>query len=119
MSALTGGPSQSSGVVLPKLNLSQTLSLEQTLAGLGLPTDGDFSGLGKRDHEISQVVQKVVMKVDEQGTKAAAATGIGVTSAVAPLMPVVTFDRPFLLLLQDTATGTPLFLARVADPNSS
>jgi serine protease inhibitor len=26
------------------------------------------------------------------------------------------FDRPYLLLVTDTATGEPLFLARVANP---
>lgn len=28
-----------------------------------------------------------------------------------------TFDRPFLLLLEDTATHTPLFLARITNPS--
>jgi hypothetical protein len=28
----------------------------------------------------------------------------------------VTFDRPYLMLVTDAATGEPLFLARVADP---
>jgi serine protease inhibitor len=28
----------------------------------------------------------------------------------------VLFDRPYLLLIRDTATGEPLFLARVAGP---
>jgi len=28
----------------------------------------------------------------------------------------VVFDRPYLLLVTDTATGEPLFLARVAHP---
>jgi hypothetical protein len=29
------------------------------------------------------------------------------------------FDRPYLLLVTDTATGEPLFLARVANPATS
>ncbi|HEY6312260.1 MAG TPA: hypothetical protein VIY52_15845 [Streptosporangiaceae bacterium] len=28
----------------------------------------------------------------------------------------VTFDRPYLMLVTDSATGEPLFLARVANP---
>jgi serine protease inhibitor len=28
----------------------------------------------------------------------------------------VVFDRPYLMLVTDTATGEPLFLAKVADP---
>jgi serpin B len=99
--------------VLPKLNLPLT----NVLAKLGLPLEGDFSGLGKGDDQITEVVQKVVMKVDQQGTKAAAATGIGVTTLALRAQPkTITFDRPFLLLVEDTATHTPLFLTRVADP---
>lgn len=119
LSALTAGTSRSVGVVLPKLNLSQTLPLTQTLAGMGLPLSGDYSGLGAGDSQISKVIQKVVMKVDEKGTKAAAATGIGITTSLRAGSEVVTFDRPFLLLLEDTTTHTPLFLARVADPTQS
>jgi serpin B len=116
-SALTSGASTPAGIVVPKLDLSQTLPLSQTLASMGLPLLGDYTGLGAKDQQISTVVQKVVMKVDEQGTKAAAATGIGITTlARKDNQTVVSFDRPFLLLLEDTATGTPLFLARVASP---
>jgi serpin B len=60
------------------------------------------------------------MKVDQKGTKAAAATGIGVTTLARVANPsVVHFDRPFLLVLEDTATQTPLFVAHVADPTAS
>jgi serpin B len=115
--SLTSGPSTNAAVVLPKLSLSQTLPLTDVLANLGLPLEGDFSGLGKDDDQITEVVQKVVMKVDQQGTKAAAATGIGVTTLALRAQPkTVTFDRPFLLLVEDTATHTPLFLTRVANP---
>jgi serpin B len=116
LSALTSGPSQSAEVSMPKLDLSQTLQLTSTLAAMGLPLSGDYSGLGSGDSQISEVVQKVVMKVDQQGTKAAAATGIAVATSIRVGGQTVTFDRPFFLLLEDTATHTPLFLTRVADP---
>ena len=104
LSALTSGASTSVGVVLPKLDLSQTLPLTKTLADMGLPLSGDYTGLGQADSQISEVVQKVVMKVDKQGTKAAAATGIAMTTSLRIGGQTVTFDRPFLLLLEDTAT---------------
>jgi serpin B len=120
LSALTSGTSTNVAVTMPKLDLTQTLQLTDVLAALGLPLTGDYSGLGGQDNKINEVVQKVVMKVDEQGTKAAAATGIGMTAtAVREPNPTVTFDRPYLLLLEDTATQTPLFLASVANPASS
>jgi serpin B len=119
LTALTSGPAQQAAVELPKLDLAQTLPLTRTLAEMGLPLVGDYSGLGASDDQISTVVQKVVMKVDRQGTKAAAATGVGVTTLARVGGQTVRFDRPFLLLLEDTATHTPLFLARVADPTTS
>src|SRR6185312_5275239 len=62
-------------IQMPKLKLSQTAQLAADLAKLGLPLDGYYSGFGTTG-DISQIVQKTVLQVDERGTKAAAATGI-------------------------------------------
>lgn len=111
LTELTTGPSLPSGVDLPRLDLDQRSELTGTLAEMGLPLHGDYSALG--GGSVSQVLQKTVLEVDEQGTTAAAATGV-VTRVSAPVTPRA--DRPFVLVIQDTATKTPLFLARVSDP---
>jgi serpin B len=117
--ALTAGSStQSAGVQLPRLHLSQTWdNLQAPLAAMGLPRTGDYTGLGAADTQISEVVQHDTMDVTPAGTTAAAATGVAVGTAerVAPPL-TLTFNRPFLLLLEDTATHTPLFLAQVTNP---
>lgn len=114
MLALTSGASNwSVGVMLPRLHLAKSMDLTGTLAGMGLPLTGDYTGLGASDTVISTVVQKTVVDVDERGTTAAAATGIAVAVSARALL---TFDRPFLLLIQDSSTHTPLFLAYVAAP---
>jgi serpin B len=109
---------QTAVVLLPKLHLSQSWGhLQDTLAAMGLPLSGDYSGLGAGDSQISQIVQKATMDVDQLGTTAAAATGIAIgASGIAGNIVTLNFDRPFLLMLEDTATRTPLFLARIADP---
>jgi serine protease inhibitor len=33
--------------------------------------------------------------------------------------PTVAFDRPYLMVVTDRATGEPLFMARVADPSGN
>ena len=33
--------------------------------------------------------------------------------------PAVAFDRPYLMVVTDRATGEPLFMARVADPTGN
>jgi len=52
------------------------------------------------------------------GSSAATAVGMAPT-AVRVEPPSIVFDRPYLLLVTDTATGEPLFLARVANPATS
>jgi serpin B len=117
---LTAGTStESAGVRLPRLHLSQTWdNLQAPLAAMGLPLSGDYTGLGPADSQISEVVQQDTMDMTPAGTTAAAATGIAVGTAEAAGPPLtLTFNRPFLLVLEDTATHTPLFLAQVSDPS--
>jgi serpin B len=115
----TTAPGQPAGVRLPRMHLSQTwANLQTTLAAMGLPLTGDYSGLGPQDSQISQIVQRDTMTVDAKGTTAAAATGVAVgTAELAGPSLVLNFNRPFLLLLEDTATHTPLFLAWVTNPS--
>ena len=117
--ALTAGTStRSTGVRLPRLRLSQTWdNLQTPLAAMGLPLSGDYSGFGPADSQISEIVQRDTMDVTPAGTTAAAATGVAVGSAerVGPAV-TLTFNRPFLLLLEDTVTHAPLFLAWITDP---
>jgi len=47
----------------------------------------------------------------------APATAVGAqATARRVLPPQVLFDRPYLMLVTDSTTGEPLFLARVANP---
>jgi Serpin (serine protease inhibitor) len=109
---------QTAEVLLPKLRLSQSWpQLQDTVAAMGLSLSGDHSGLGAGDSQISQVAQKATMDVDQMGTAAAAATGIAIgSSGIAGNIVTINFDRPFLLILEDAATRTPLFLARSPTP---
>lgn len=122
LTALTTGPSaEKTTLQMPTADLAQTHDLYDVMKALGMPMAGDYSGLGPQADGISTVVQKVVVKVDQKGTEAAAATGIGVAMSAARSGPAraLVLDRTYLLVIQDTKTGTPLFLARVADPNRS
>ena len=110
---------------MPKLQLRTQTSLDGPLEALGMTdafsSSADFSGITKRvPLRISVVEHAADLKIDEQGTVAAAATGIvGPTAIARPPGPPVTvdLDRPYLLLLRDDAGGAILFVARVADPS--
>jgi serpin B len=110
---------------MPKLNLSLDTNLNGVLSALGMPiafTGGaDFRGISTAiSLAIQDVEHDAVLKVDEAGTVAAAATGISIapTAVEEPPALQVTLNRPYLLFLRDDATGAVLFAARVADPAS-
>ena len=67
---------------------------------------------------VGQAVQQAVLKVDEEGTRAAAVTEIGLEAGSAPVTPPAELlvDRPYLFAVGDTVSGLPLFLAAVRDP---
>ncbi len=93
------------GAMLQKMGMSDAFN----------PQLADFSGMdGTKSLSISDAFHKAFVLVNENGTEAAAATGvvIGVTS----LPPRVTVDRPFIFLIRDIATNTTLFVGRVMDP---
>jgi len=78
----------------------------------------DFSGIdGTRDLLITSVFHKAFVDVNEEGTEAAAATGVmvGVTS-MPPPPEIFRADHPFLFLLREKATGTILFMGRMTEP---
>jgi serpin B len=116
LTALDGAPSRPVGVELPRMQIEQTHSLLEILEALGFPADGDWSRLAS-GAAVTEVVQKAVLKVDEQGTEAAAASGVGVAVSARVPQQLVRFDRPFLFLLTDTATRSPLFVTVVNDPS--
>ncbi len=111
-------------VVFPKLRLQGRFSLEGPLKELGMvhafsPREADFSGItGKRDLSIRAVLHQAVLELDEQGTEAAAATGLvlGVTSAPLQPPPLFKADHPFLFVIVDEPSGAILFAGRVSNP---
>ncbi len=85
--------------------------------GIAFGPSADFSGLSPQAASIAFVMHAATLNVTERGTVASAATGVGLmpTDTTVPRH-TVSFDRPYLLLVTDTSTGEPLFLARVANP---
>jgi serpin B len=78
----------------------------------------DFSGMTKAERlYITRVQHKAFVEVNEEGTEAAAATGVVMgTRSLPPPPKVFRADRPFFFLIRDDGTGTVLFMGRVANP---
>ena len=99
------------------------IALSTLLAPLGLPANPwDFGRMvddpGATGIDV-RALQKARIEVDEDGTRAAAVTGVvGTTSAPVDEPLAFDVDRPFVYLLRDRVTGTVLFAGRVLDPSS-
>ncbi len=122
-----GAGASSSGMTsigLPKVSLSSSLGMNGLLSGLGMGVafgdQADFTGLAPQACCIGFVQHAATFRVGEKGTVASAATAVGVLPSAARV-PVaeIDFDRPYLMLVTDTGTGEPLFMARVANPLTS
>jgi serpin B len=123
----TDAAAQTAVVFLPKVKLAVNGpdgNMRAVLTKLGMGqafTDAaDFTGLSRKAGKLAFVQQAATLQVGEKGTVAAAADAAGMYPASAEYTPViVTFDRPYLLLISATATGEPLFLAQVDNPAAS
>ena len=110
---------------LPKLDISADNALKDALAALGVEAaftrDADFSGISKEaDLEIGEVLQKVRLIFDEEGTRAAAATAAMMEFAALPVpMREMIFDRPFVAVIADQESGAVCFAAAICDPTAS
>lgn len=113
-------------VIMPKLLLQQCLYLKDTLMAMGVndlfSTKCDLSGMFKSGHPVvSDMVHKVYLQVDEDGTDAAVATP-AMASAPSTSPPTPTektefvVDHPFMLLVLKSKSDVVLFMSSVRHP---
>ncbi len=110
-------------VSLPKFKLEQKYDLKKTLQKLGIKSVfnqalADLSGIdnGKKSLYLAYAVHKAFIEVNEEGTEAAGATGLGVNLKAA--IPEHTFkaDHPFLFMIYDNKTESILFMGKLYNP---
>lgn len=112
-------------IYLPKFKYETSYGLNEPLIELGMANAfssyADFSKItGARDLQISDVLHKAYIDINEEGTEAAAATAVimvltsngnGGSSRI-----VFDADHPFLYIVQHKETGTILFIGSVTNP---
>jgi len=110
-------------IYIPKFKFETKYFMKKTLSDLGMPTaftgSADFSGMtGTRDLKIDKVIHQAFIEVNEEGTEAAAATGISMMpTSMPPPTPIFKADHPFIFIIQQNETGNILFMGRVSDPS--
>jgi serine protease inhibitor len=106
-------------VALPRFEIEWESSLKTSLQALGMEVPfeaglADFSQMFEGGGPwIDDVFQKTFLRVDEEGTEAAAVTKVVMVESAPPSL---VFDRPFFLAIYDHATETVLFLGQITDP---
>lgn len=110
-------------LVLPRFTVDYSASLRLPLSDLGMgiafdPTQADLSGMFTAIRGfISGVQHRAVMAVNEQGTRAAAVTAIGVGATAMPMQTfTMVVDRPFFCVIRDNESGTVLFMGSIFHP---
>ncbi|MBD3383324.1 serpin family protein [candidate division KSB1 bacterium] len=117
---------QSGTVLLPQFKIEYEKDLNDVLQALGIEDAfkadrADFSAISDaNDLYIDKVKHKSYVRVDEQGTEAAAVTSVEfrVTSVPAEKEFYIKSDRPFLFFIQAKSTGSLLFMGTVYVPES-
>lgn len=106
---------------MPKLNFETSAELTEYLKALGLENifseNADFSGITKSGINVSSILQKTKLELDEKKTKAAAVTAIFSDKCAAPvdnmIIKEVNLQRPFAFLVYDMSNDEILFMGKV------
>ncbi|MCD7867478.1 MAG: serpin family protein [Clostridiales bacterium] len=110
---------------IPRFESDSSVEMKEILSGMGISgafngDTADFSLLGHSDNGniyISRVLHRAYIAVDERGTKAGAATAVEMMAETALEEPeepkTVYLDRPFVYMLIDCETNTPIFMGTV------
>ncbi|KAL3992327.1 tight junction protein 2 [Sarotherodon galilaeus] len=106
-------------LLIPKFTANAEVDLKDQLSALGITNifsedKADFRHLSSEPVYVSKALQKAKIIVNEDGTKAAAATTAILLARSSP--PWVTVDRPFVFLIRHNPTGTILFMGQINEP---
>ncbi|XP_001505567.2 neuroserpin [Ornithorhynchus anatinus] len=110
-------------VYLPRFTVEQEIDLKELLKSLGITEifnrNADLTALSDdKDVFLSKAIHKSFIEVNEEGSEAAAASGMIAISRMAVLYPQVIIDHPFFFLIRNRRTGTILFMGRVMHPEA-
>jgi len=112
-------------VELPAFTIKDAINAKQILKEMGMEQvfgmQADLSGItGDRSLKVDEVLHKSFIDVNESGTEAAAATAVtvGLKSAFPGQPPSFKANRPFIFLIRENRSNTPLFLGVLHVPEN-
>jgi len=106
-------------VYLPRFKVTNKFKLNDVLQNMGMKLAfsdfADFSNISAIPVQISEVIHKTYVTVDEEGTEAAAVTSIGMITTTMPVIIVFKVDKPFLFVIREKSTGVILFIGKMGN----
>ena len=112
-------------VKLPRMDITTHVNLVETMKALGMPsafdpTEADIPNYCSISQYISNMFQVAKIKMDEEGTEAAAITVVETTDALPsgePKLYEFHADRPFLYIISERSTGAIFFIGQYMGEN--
>ncbi|KAI5162421.1 Serpin A12 [Manis pentadactyla] len=106
-------------VSLPKFSITGTYDLKKTLSHMGITKifeeHGDLTKISPHQSlKVGEAVHKAQLQMDEKGSEAAAGSAAQALPMEMPL--IITFNRPFLVIIQDDDVSSVLFMGKLTDP---
>lgn len=109
---------------LPRFTIpTYEIKLNAVLEAMGMKAafsskTADFSKMSAQDIYVSFVKQDTYLKVDEQGTEAAAVTTTGMVTTSVQIPQEMLCDHPFGIIISEKTSNTILFMGKIMDPDS-
>ncbi|KTF89333.1 hypothetical protein cypCar_00023646, partial [Cyprinus carpio] len=109
-------------VSLPRFKMEETYDMKSLLISMGMEDVFDeqkvnLSGMSpSNDLVLTKVIHKAFVEVNEEGTEAAAATGIVARPCCLSIPQVFNADHPFLFFIRHNPTKSILFYGRFCSP---
>jgi len=118
--AITGMRKETVTLEMPKWESAYSIEdfkpeLNSLGMGITLGSNADFSKMYNIPVYISKAIHKTYIKVDEEGTTAAAVTVIGTQSSAVNAYPYL-LNHPFVYIIAEKQTGTILFTGVMNNP---
>ncbi len=117
---------ESVDVKLPRLDITTQLNLVETMSALGMPSAFDeetanIPNFCSTPQYISNMGQVAKIKLDEDGTEAAAITWIEIATGSdnEPVTYEFHANRPFLYVISEQSTGVILFIGQFTGKNAT
>ena len=112
-----GGRSTDVDLKMPRFETETNIKLKPVMTALGMPTafdpyNADFSAFCNVPTYIGMMKQAAKIKLDEEGTEAAAVTIIGAETTAMPDFATFHATRPFFYIISERSTGAIFFMGQ-------